>query len=63
MNYFSTRDQNKKSVTSAVAIKQGLANDGGLFVPDSIPALSKDEVLSWCEKSYPERAAFVLSWT
>ena len=61
MNYFSTRDQNKKSVTSAVAIKQGLANDGGLFVPDSIPALSKDEVLSLCEKSYPERAAFVLS--
>ena len=61
MNYFSTRDTSKKTVTSAQAIKQGLATDGGLFVPESIPTLTKDEILDLCKKSYPERAATVLS--
>ena len=61
MNYFSTRDVNKQTIPSAVAIKQGLATDGGLFVPEAIPSLTKDEILDLCKKSYPERAAAVLS--
>ena len=33
MQFFSTRDQNRK-VTSSQAIAQGLSDEGGLFVPD-----------------------------
>ena len=55
MNYKSTRD-NSISVTSAKAIAQGLSEEGGLFVPENIPALTKDDILSLCDKTYPERA-------
>ena len=55
MNYRSTRD-NKISVTSAAAIAQGLSEEGGLFVPESIPKLTKDDIMALCGKSYPERA-------
>lgn len=37
--YSSTRDSGKK-VTASQAILKGLADDGGLFVPDHIPALA-----------------------
>ncbi len=33
MQFFSTRDQNRK-VTSSQAIAQGLSDEGGLFVPE-----------------------------
>ena len=59
--YQSTRDSNAKKITSSMAIKQGLANDGGLFVPESIPTLTGDEILELCGDSYPVRAAKVLS--
>ena len=36
MNYISTRGNNQK-MTSAQAIIAGLADDGGLFVPDELP--------------------------
>ena len=39
MNFQSTRDEKKAKYSAAQVIKQGLADDGGLFVPDSIPAL------------------------
>ena len=61
MKYYSTRDVNKESFDAAYVIKKGLAGDGGLFVPESIPEISKDEIIELCEKSYPERAAFILS--
>ena len=38
--YSSTRD-NAKKVQASQAILQGLSEDGGLFVPDKIPALEK----------------------
>ena len=62
MNYSSTRstDKNEK-VSAAQAIKQGLANDGGLFMPDSIPSLSIDEIKNLIDKNYVERAVKVLS--
>ncbi len=53
--YSSTRDDSKK-LTASQAILQGLAEDGGLFVPDHIPALDKsiDELanLSYQETAY-----------
>ena len=36
--YRSTRNANE-TATASEAILKGLANEGGLFVPDSIPAL------------------------
>ncbi len=61
MKYYSTRDTEKKSYNSAEVIKQGLASDGGLFIPESIPQLSKEDISALCAMSYPERAATVLS--
>ncbi len=37
VNYVSTRDLNKQEITASQAILKGLADDGGLFVPTSIP--------------------------
>ena len=37
MQYRSTRDQAAKQMTAPEAILQGLAPDGGLFVPQSGP--------------------------
>ena len=61
MLYQSTRDASAKKVTASMAIKQGLADDGGLFVPETIPALSEAEILDLCRDAYPTRAAKVLS--
>lgn len=61
MNFQSTRDEKKEKYSAAQVIKQGLADDGGLFVPESIPTLSKDEILAICKDSYPTAAAKILS--
>ena len=60
MQYQSTRDKSI-SVSSAEAIKTGLSREGGLFVPESFPAVTLDEIESLTQKSYNERAYFVLS--
>ncbi|WMJ24444.1 threonine synthase [Paludicola sp. MB14-C6] len=60
MYFKSTRDQSKK-VTSAQAIAQGLSAEGGLFVPESLPAITLDTLKELKEKTYIERAIFVLS--
>ena len=61
MFYKSTRSNQKATETAAQVIKQGLADDGGLFVPESIPTLTEDEILALCKESYPVRAATVLA--
>ncbi len=61
MLYQSTRDASAKKVTASLAIKQGLADDGGLFVPESIPSLDQNEIAALCKDSYPVRAAKILS--
>ncbi|MCI8403436.1 MAG: threonine synthase [Clostridia bacterium] len=60
MNYQSTRDKSI-SVSASQAIKTGLSSEGGLFVPESFPSVSLDEIKSLISKSYNERAFFVLS--
>lgn len=60
MNYISTRNKECK-VTSAQAIVNGLAPDGGLFVPERFPALSAQDFEKLIGMDYPERAAYVLS--
>ena len=60
MQYKSTRNKGI-AVSSAEAIKKGLSSEGGLFVPESFPAVSKDEIKDLANKTYRERAYFVLS--
>ena len=57
MQFFSTRDQNRK-VTSSEAIAQGLSNEGGLFVPETFP---KADLEGWKDLSYPVLAEKVLA--
>ena len=61
MKYYSTRDISKTKYESSFVIKQGLAADGGLFVPESIPVLSLEEIKSYSSLSYPKLAATILS--
>ena len=61
MLYKSTRSQAPATHSAAQIIKQGLAADGGLFVPQEIPALSMAEIEALCHDSYPVRAAKILS--
>jgi threonine synthase len=39
----------------------GLAPDGGLFVPESLPRFSTEEIASWRALSYPELALKIVS--
>ena len=59
MYFISTRG--KERVTGAQAIVQGIAGDGGLFVPEKFPAVSGEEIEKMLEMDYAERTAFVLS--
>ncbi|MBQ8409668.1 MAG: threonine synthase [Clostridia bacterium] len=61
MNYTSTRGRSGETLSAAQIIKQGLAKDGGLFIPQEIPALTESDVKALCAMSYPERAATILS--
>ncbi len=61
MKFYSTRDTSKVKYDSAFIIKKGLADDGGLFIPESIPSLTESDIVDLCSKSYPERAAKILS--
>ena len=61
MMYHSTRDPFHKKYTAAEVIKMGLAPDGGLFIPETIPSLPKEEIADLCKDSYPVRAAKILS--
>ena len=58
MYFVSTRGNEK--VTGAQAIVQGLAKDGGLYVPETFPAVSAEEISAMADMSYPERAAFII---
>ena len=58
MYFISTRGGEK--VTGAEAIVQGLAKNGGLYVPETFPKISAEEIDAMSDMSYPERAAFVL---
>ncbi len=60
MMYQSTRDPAHKKYSAAEVIKMGLAPDGGLFIPESIPALTAADMQSLCADSYPVRAAKIL---
>lgn len=58
MEFVSTRGEER--VTGARAIVQGIAKDGGLFVPERFPKVSEAEITQMLEMDYPERAALVI---
>lgn len=60
MLYKSTRGGDL-NLPSMEVIKQGIAGDGGLFIPDTIPRLSMDDFRMLAQKDYRERAERVLS--
>ena len=64
--YKSTRNSNVK-VKASEAILKGLADDGGLFVPDSIPAfdvsLDRLKGMSYQEVAYEVMKLFLTDFT
>lgn len=60
MIYHSSRDVTVE-ISSAEAICKGLADDGGLFVPEAIPKLSLDEIVALGDLCYSDKAAKILS--
>lgn len=59
MKFFSTRGHSSVE-NGASAISKGLASDGGLFVPEYFPQVSKQELVSMLDMDYAERATTVL---
>lgn len=60
MHYISTRGSDTP-YTSAQAIRQGIAPDGGLLVPASFPQVSLEEITALASLDYVERAVRILS--
>lgn len=58
MLFVSTRGG--ETATAAEAIVKGLASDGGLFVPERFPVVTKEEFDAFTEWNYSERAAFII---
>ena len=59
MKYFSSRNE-KVTYTAAQAMAMGLAPDGGLFVPECIPAISVEEMKKLCAMDYRGRAVDIM---
>jgi len=55
MKYISTRD-NFKAVSGIEAIKMGMVPEGGLFVPEEIPDISREQLNKWVNLSYAQLA-------
>lgn len=60
MKYISTRGGVAPQTFEQVLLT-GLAPDGGLFVPESLPRFSTEEIASWRALSYPELALKIVS--
>ncbi|HEY8465004.1 MAG TPA: threonine synthase [Bacillota bacterium] len=60
MNYVSTRGAGA-TVSAATAIRQGIAPDGGLFTPETVPSITRDQLEQLAGQSYSELAATILS--
>ena len=60
MNYISTRDE-KNEVSASFAIVEGIAKDGGLYVPKSLPKIGVEDLAKAGCKDYASVAAKVMS--
>lgn len=60
MNYLSTRGQ-VRDLSFSQAVMMGLADDGGLLLPERIPVLSARDLEQLADLSYPELAFNIIS--
>lgn len=60
MKYISTRGQAPQLSFEDVVLT-GLASDGGLYVPETLPQFSKEEIAGWAGLSYEELAFRIMS--
>lgn len=60
MHVLSTRDGSLR-MPALQAVLEGIANDGGLFVPERFPKLNRDDLLRDVKKGYAEVAAQILA--
>lgn len=62
ITYSSTRGcETQKNLSFRDVVMRGLAHDRGLFVPDSLPTVSTEELESWRSFSFPDLAIAVIS--
>ncbi|WP_053385416.1 threonine synthase [Leucobacter celer] len=59
MKYISTRGGMEPAPYSAILL-EGLATDGGLVVPETVPQVSSEQVEAWRSLAYPELATEIL---
>lgn len=60
MKYISTRGK-APSLSFEEVVLTGLASDGGLYVPETLPSFSQEEIASWAGLSYCELAFKIIS--
>ena len=60
MQYISTRGQ-VSNIPFTEAVMMGLAEDGGLLLPRTIPRIGNDTLAAWQDLSYPELAYEIMS--
>jgi threonine synthase len=58
VQYYSTNRQTDK-VNFSKALLKGLAPDNGLYMPDQIPVINDDQLISFCGMSYHEIAYII----
>lgn len=62
ITYSSTRGcETQKNMSFRSVVMTGLAHDRGLFVPDSFPEVTKEEIESWRSLSYADLSVQVIS--
>lgn len=59
MKYISTRGQ-APALSFEEVVLTGLAPDGGLYVPETLPSFSKEQIASWAGLSYQELAFTIM---
>ena len=60
MKYISTRGQ-AEPLSFEEVVLTGLATDGGLYVPETLPQFSVEEIASWATLSYQELAFKIMA--
>lgn len=57
--YIDTRGRCTTPATFTEAVVKGLADGGGLYVPETLPKISLEDILSLTKLPYAQRAAFI----
>ncbi|MDH4041691.1 MAG: threonine synthase, partial [Gammaproteobacteria bacterium] len=60
MEYISTRGQ-APALNFEQVLLTGLASDGGLYVPATLPSFSRDEIAAMAALDYPQLALKIIA--